>query len=206
MTGILVVTSVEAEQAAFERGLPSSARGSVTVLVGGVGSAAVAVTTAVALARQSFRLVLSAGLGGAFDGAARIGGLLLADRIVAADLGADGPEGFLSVEELGFGRTTFEATAVPGLDAAVGDLLTVNTATGTAGGCARLRAAHPKAVGEAMEGYGVAVAASRFGVPFAEVRAVSNLIGPRDRSAWRIGDALAALTRAAPRIVEGLLP
>jgi futalosine hydrolase len=46
-----------------------------------------------------------------------------------------------------------------------------------------------------MEGFGVASAAARVGVPFAEVRAVSNVVGPRDRTAWRIADALAALER-----------
>ena len=51
-----------------------------------------------------------------------------------------------------------------------------------------------------MEGYGVACAAATAGVPFAEIRAISNSIGPRDRSTWRIGDALDALTRAAPRL------
>jgi futalosine hydrolase len=80
----------------------------------------------------------------------------------------------------------------------------VNTATGTAERAAWLRKRYPDAVGEAMEGYGAAAAAARFGLPVAEVRAVSNLIGPRDRSAWRIGEALAVLTDAAAPIVEGL--
>jgi futalosine hydrolase len=48
-----------------------------------------------------------------------------------------------------------------------------------------------------MEGFGVAVAAQQAGVAFAELRTVSNRIGPRDRDSWRIGDALAALARAA---------
>jgi futalosine hydrolase len=46
-----------------------------------------------------------------------------------------------------------------------------------------------------MEGFGVATAAARAGVPFVEVRAVSNPVGPRDRSAWQITEALAALER-----------
>ncbi|HEY9328782.1 MAG TPA: futalosine hydrolase, partial [Streptomyces sp.] len=29
--------------------------------------------------------------------------------------------------------------------------------------------------------------------PVLELRAISNPVGPRDRAAWRIGDALAAL-------------
>ena len=48
-----------------------------------------------------------------------------------------------------------------------------------------------------MEGYGAALAATGARLPFAELRAISNAIGPRDRGAWRIPDALAALTKAA---------
>ncbi len=223
---VLIVTAVEAEKAAFERGLVGVAEESGglrvgwTVLAGGVGAAAVAAATATTLARAecegaAYDVVVSAGIGGAFAETARLGDLLVAERIVAADLGADSAEGFLSVEELGFGTTTYAAVALDQLKVAEsgaevafgavrGDVLTVNTATGTAERAAWLRKRYPDAVGEAMEGYGVAAAAARFGLPVAEVRAVSNLIGPRDRSAWRIGEALAALTDAAAPIVEGL--
>jgi futalosine hydrolase len=34
-------------------------------------------------------------------------------------------------------------------------------------------------------------------VPFVEVRTVSNLVGVRDRAAWRIPGALTALSEAA---------
>ena len=42
----------------------------------------------------------------------------------------------------------------------------------------------------------VARAAAEAGVPVVELRAVSNAVGPRDRAAWRIPDALAALSAA----------
>jgi futalosine hydrolase len=47
-----------------------------------------------------------------------------------------------------------------------------------------------------MEGFGVAIAAAQAGLPFGEVRTISNPIGPRDRGAWRIGDALDGLSEA----------
>jgi futalosine hydrolase len=46
-----------------------------------------------------------------------------------------------------------------------------------------------------MEGFGVGVAAGD--LPFAEVRAISNPIGPRDRAAWRLKEAFAALSTAS---------
>jgi futalosine hydrolase len=69
--------------------------------------------------------------------------------------------------------------------------------TGTAARATDLAERHPDAVAEAMEGFGVATAAALHGIAFMEVRTVSNLVGPRDRSAWRIGPAMAALTTAA---------
>ena len=78
----------------------------------------------------------------------------------------------------------------------VGTVLTVSTVTGSTARADELRARHPRALAEAMEGFGVAEAAGAHGVPALEIRAVSNPVGPRDRAAWRIGDALAALTGA----------
>ena len=206
MNGILIVTAVDAEREAMERGLPPSVRaaGDVVVVAGGVGAAAVAAATASELARRPFSYAVSAGIGGGFPDSAKLGDLLAADRIIAADLGAQDGDRFLSLDELGFGTCVYEAFRIPGDVFVRGDVLTVNTVTGSAERADFLRARHPAAIGEAMEGYGVAVAAARFGVPVAEIRAVSNPVGPRDRNAWRIGEALAALTEAARLIVEGL--
>jgi futalosine hydrolase len=199
---LLVVTAVAAEAEAVLRGLP--AQSGVTVAPVGVGPAAAAAGTArlLALADGAFEAVLSAGIAGGIG--VPPGGLVLARNSIAADLGADSPEGFLSLDELGFGAAVTAADpqllerlrlALP--DATLGDVLTVSTVTGTAERAAVLVARHPDAIAEAMEGYGVGCAARDFGLPFAELRAVSNLVGPRDRSAWQIGAALAALTEAA---------
>ncbi len=106
----------------------------------------------------------------------------------------------MPVTELGFGTVRHEppASLVRDLAAATGartgTVLTVSTVTGSADRAEELAARHPGALIEAMEGFGVAEAAVAQGVPVVEIRAVSNPVGPRDRSAWRIGDALKALT------------
>ncbi|MFE2139041.1 futalosine hydrolase, partial [Streptomyces sp. NPDC059466] len=123
-------------------------------------------------------------------------------RLGPAPLGADSPGGFLPVDTLGFGRTTHAcpprlATAVArALGATHAPVLTVSTATGTAERARALAHAHPDAGAEAMEGFGVAEAAAAHGTPVLEIRTVSNAVGPRDRSAWRIGEALTALQEA----------
>ncbi|MDT5033626.1 MAG: futalosine hydrolase, partial [Actinoplanes sp.] len=120
------------------------------------------------------------------------------------------PGGFLAIDELGFGTSTLPADAnlrktlkerLP--YARDGDILTLATVTGTAATAAALAARYPGALAEAMEGYGVASAAALAGVAYAEIRTISNPIGPRDRAAWRLSEALAALTTAAGQLACG---
>ncbi|WP_406861649.1 futalosine hydrolase [Streptomyces sp. HUAS MG47] len=192
--------------------LPGPHHPVVDVLVAGVGPAAAAAATSAALAwatlgHTPYDLVVSTGIAGGFAPHAPLGSVVVADTIVAADLGAQTPDGYLPVEELGFGRS---AHPVPQALAhriaqalgdgvqrhCVGPVLTVSTVTGTAARAAELAERHPGAAAEAMEGFGVAEAAAAYGVPVAEIRAVSNAVGPRDRANWRIGQAMDALRYA----------
>lgn len=196
---LLVVTAVEAERSALLATSPA-----LNVVTVGVGMPTAAANAALALARGSahgaYDGVVCAGIGGGFEGRACVGDTVIATRSVAADLGADSPDGFISIDELGFGRSAYETDAdlrtriAERLGVArTGAVLSVNTVTGLADAAAALVARYEDAAAESMEGYGVACAAAALGVPFAEVRTISNAVGPRDRSAWRIGDALTAL-------------
>ncbi|WP_406478973.1 futalosine hydrolase [Streptomyces platensis] len=223
MRRVLVVTAVAAERDAVcavagscaavtlpggqelrrAAGLPVA----LDALAAGVGPAAAAAgtataLTAAALAGQPYDLVVSAGIGGGFPPGAPLGSVVVAEAIVAADLGAETPDGFLPVTELGFGTVVHRPdpalvrTVAAAAGAVSGPVVTVSTVTGSAARAAELAARHPGVLAEAMEGFGVAEAAAAHGVPVLEIRAVSNAVGPRDRAAWRIGDALAALTGA----------
>jgi len=215
---VLVMAAVEAEREALLRGL--GAAGGFDAALAGVGPASAAAATARLLAEAQARgtgyaLVISAGIAGGFAERAPVGSLVVADEIVAADLGAETPEGFASVDELGFGSTRIaadgplaaraaEALAAAGLAVCTGPVVTVSTVTGTAAAAAELARRVPGAAAEAMEGFGVATAASLFGIPVLEIRAISNAVGPRDRSAWRIKDALDALAAAGAILAEVL--
>ncbi|MEU8998404.1 futalosine hydrolase [Streptomyces caniferus] len=219
---VLVVTAVAAERDAVaaaagpcdEAALPGGyalrrAAGSpvaLDVLAAGVGPAAAAAGTATALtaatlAGAPYGLVVSAGIGGGFT-PAPLGSVVVADAIVAADLGAETPDGFAPVTELGFGTVAHRPdpalvrAVAAAAGAASGTVVTVSTVTGSAARAAELAQRHPGVLAEAMEGFGVAEAAAAHEVPVLEIRTVSNAVGPRDRGAWRIGAALTALTGA----------
>jgi futalosine hydrolase len=208
---VLVMTAVSAERDAVLRGLQGDSRFDVSLA--GVGPAAAAANTAAVLATAEYGLVVSAGIGGGFADRAEIGSLVVASEIIAADLGAQTPEGFRSLDELGFGSSRIqvdaglvtrltEALQAAGLPVTAGPVITVSTVTGTAAAASELAARVPGAAAEGMEGFGVATAAHLRGVPILEIRAISNPVGPRDRDAWRISEALTALEAASSLIME----
>jgi futalosine hydrolase len=216
---LLVVAAVAAERKAVLDKL-DEAEGlgvdkDVTVVTGGVGIAAAAVATANALADSSYGAVLAIGIGGGFPGVASMGEVVLADRIVAADLGADSPVGFLSLEDLGFGTCSYQpdrdlvrraekALRRTRLPVVVGTALTVSTVTGTPDRAAELAGRVPGAAVEGMEGFGAASAAAARGIPALELRAISNPVGPRNRQSWRIPEALGELGVAVPAVAAEL--
>ncbi|MBO0868328.1 MAG: futalosine hydrolase [Micromonosporaceae bacterium] len=203
---LLLVTAVPAERDALLAGLTAGAP--ITVAAAGVGPAAAGAGTArlLALAEAAgapYDAVLSAGIGGGFPGRAGPEATVLATASIAADLGADSPDGFLPLDTLGLGSTRLPADLAL-LDrlrrvlpaATIGAVLTVATVTGTADRAEELAKRYPDAVAEGMEGFGVAQAATGTGAAFGELRTICNPIGPRDRGGWRMEQARAALTAA----------
>lgn len=216
---ILVVTAVAAERDAVLAGRRPAVgtvgglqvhrvltpAGLLDVACGGVGPVAAAVSTG-CLLRQGYDVAVSAGIGGGFP-VAGIGAVVVADAVVHADLGAETADGFLSMAELGWGAVRYPVDRVLAAELSrrtggvTGAVLTVSTATGSQRRADQLLTSHPDAAAEAMEGVGVCLAAARAGVPFAELRAIANPVGPRDRDAWRVADALTALSTAFDRLL-----
>ncbi|MDQ0207762.1 futalosine hydrolase [Alkalicoccobacillus murimartini] len=208
---ILIMTSVAAEKEAIERGLNGSKQFQVALT--GVGPTKAAARTATELATHSYTFVINAGVAGGFKGKADIASTVVASSIVAADLGSESEEGFLPVDQLGLGspevlpdlnKAQKLTKKLEGLGASVtlAPILTLATVTGTNETTTQLMNRFPTAAAEAMEGHGVAVAAELANVPVLEVRTISNQVGPRDRDAWRIKDALQELERVGSALTE----
>ncbi|MNW47298.1 Futalosine hydrolase [compost metagenome] len=211
---ILIMTAVEAEREAVLRGLQGAV--SFDVCLAGVGPVSAAASTASLLAKTRYDLVISAGIGGGFQERAKIGSIVIASSIIAADLGAeapDHPESFSSVDELGFGSSIVPVQhelssclveRISGMEVSVcyGPVVTLSTVTGTAETASKLARRFPGVAAEAMEGYGVALAAHQLDIPVVEIRAISNYVGPRQRELWKIGDALKSLELACSKLPE----
>lgn len=187
----------------------------------GMGKANAAHGATALLETRPVRGVLGFGIAGAYPASGlRPCDVVLASEAVYADEGVEAPDGWLSTEGIGIpllerdGLRRFNhfpldpqrverarvALEAAGIATHVGPALTVSNCSGTT---ARgdVLARRFGALTEGMEGAALAHVCALYGVPFLELRAVSNRVEDRDLSTWRIRDAAEAAQRAVRTLV-----
>lgn len=185
----------------------------IDVLVTGVGMVATAARTARALRGQRYDLALNFGVCGSFDTALAPGQVvhIVADRI--AELGAEDRDTFLTVQDLKLlGDDEFPFTrgqlvnSAPPQSAVLSRWpavsgITVNTAHGNERSIAAIVGRFAPQV-ESMEGAAFMYACLIERVAFAQVRAVSNVVAPRNRDGWKMEEAVRNLGDAAMDLLD----
>jgi len=155
----------------------------------GVGPVEAAAATAHELARRPPSAVLHIGIAGARG--ITPGGLVIGSEAVYCDISAEVP-----VIE----RVEPDSGLLASISAAIPEALVLPIGTSASVG-GSVRDAHRCLRVEAMEGFAVLRACALAGVPAIEVRAISNELSEGDRSRWRIGRALEAISDALPRLL-----
>jgi futalosine hydrolase len=185
----------------------------VDVLTTGVGMVATSAWCSRTLARERYDLCLNLGICGSFDrGLAPLTVVhVVSDRI--AELGAEDGEAFLTAEELNLlaadefpFRNGRLANTRPPINRALGllpavDGVTVNTVHGNDRSIAELTRRFKPDV-ESMEGAAFMYACLIQELVFAQVRAVSNIVERRNRSGWKISEAVQRLGETALDILD----
>ena len=195
--GLLVCVASDIERRALEDVLAGR---EVKLLVTGVGPANAAHATTAYLARKRAGRVLSWGIGGAYPGSElEVGAVACASTEVFGDLGAESPDGFLDLDALGFPAPEPRLDIFP-CEPRV-PFVTCSMCTGTDERAAALRERTGGAV-ENMEGAAVVMSANHFGIPAGEMRGISNMVGRRDRDAWRLREAMEAARAALLAWIE----
>ena len=203
---IVVAVATEAERPAGS--LPERWE----VLVTGVGKTGAAVAAALRLAKGDVAAIVSFGVAGAYPTTGLdVGDVVVALATAVVDEGLETGSRFVPFAKPGM---PVPAAAWTPTDAALRDRLlaagprSFRVSTGriaTVSVCAGMSrlAAERAALGaaaEGMEGAAIAYAASMAGVPFAEVRGISNLCGPRDGAPFDLATAVAH----AAEVLRGL--
>ncbi|MGE5173475.1 MAG: futalosine hydrolase [Betaproteobacteria bacterium] len=199
----------------------------VTICVGGMGKVNAAHAATLLLTRFKPRALLVFGIGGAYPSSgAHVGDVALAKEEIAGDDGVLTRDGFKDTEYIGIpllktatsiiystysaseplvnrSLKSLHAHQAAGLGTIhVGSFVTLSTCTGTAARAKELELRY-HGLCENMEGAAAAQVAELHGVPWLEVRGISNLVEDRDLKKWDIPRAAHAAQQAVKRIVEG---
>jgi futalosine hydrolase len=205
----LVVAATESEIAPLLLQRPPD----LDILITGVGMVATATHCSRALTTARYGLVLNLGVCGAFDPALTPGTVVHVTSDRLPELGAEDGDRFLSIHDLqllGENEFPFEGGALvnnrPPANPIIASLpavsaVTVNTVHGSEASIKRVVQRFRPQV-ESMEGAAFMYACLMHDVPFAQVRAVSNVVEKRNRAAWKMAEAIAALNDIALRIVS----
>jgi futalosine hydrolase len=188
-------------------------RHQIDVLIAGVGMVQTAVWCARTLREHTPDLALNLGVCGSFNPEFPPGAVVhvVSDRI--SELGAEDGDAFLDISELGLlgsdepsfpsGRLENQVPprAVHHLPPAHG--ITVNTVHGHEPSIEAAVTRWAPDV-ESMEGAAFMYACQVEGVPFAQIRAVSNRVERRNRTGWKMLEAIARLSDEFGRVLERL--
>jgi futalosine hydrolase len=151
------------------------------------------------------QVVLNLGIAGAFDDALPIGSVVQVAQDRLAEMGVEDNGQFIPMDATGLvpiNELLFTTDLrLHSMEAVLG--ITVNRVHGNADSIKAVRQLYAPQT-ESMEGAAVAYVCQTFGVPWVQVRAISNRVEPRDRSKWNIPLALTNLHAQLPNILAQL--
>ena len=219
--------------AAWDQSLEVPDRGAVRARLGGreavlvvtgVGPLNAALEMGAALSRHEITGVVNLGLAGSYDlEKAPLGSCVAAESEVFPEYGVTGLDptdcladdtGFPFPQWEGRGQRVVRRIGLDPVAAAwslelllpsgqrMGTALTVAGVTGSRDR-AGILAGRFDALTESMEGFAIALACATRGLPFLEVRTISNAVGERDRAKWKIKQALQGLGAMLAKLLSG---
>ena len=184
----------------------------VDILISGVGSPSAIYRLLKKISSTSYDLVLQAGIGGRFSySTIKLTECALITNDVFADLGIQENDQFYSLADMklagGSDRPYQDGLLVNNHDFLLKSALpkvsgmTVNRVSDD-DFQTEVFSAKYKAEVESMEGAALHYVCLLESIPFLQLRCISNDVGVREKSSWRMGDAIINLNRQLASIVE----
>jgi futalosine hydrolase len=197
----------------------------VILCVGGMGKVNAAHAATLMIEKFNPRVLIVFGVGGAYPASgAMVGDIALALEEIAGDEGVLTLDGFKDTEYIGIplvqseraqlhNRFPVSATnlkhawqvlsrAKTNVRIHAGSFITLSTCTGTSLRAKELERRY-HGLCENMEGAAAAQVAELHGVPWLEIRGISNIVEDRDMKKWDIPAAAAAAQMAVQQILDG---
>lgn len=154
------------------------------------------------IAQYQPKKVLLTGLAGCLDPRLKTGTAVEFDEVVCYGIGAGSGTSFITAQEMGWSQWYSDSNKFEIKDSItlesdqfipLAQLLTCCAASGNEQDVQMKKERFPNAVAEDMEGFAVAAACRLASVPLRIIRAISNQAGDRNKSNWRVCEAMAAV-------------
>ena len=206
---ILVIAATKAEIEPF-----TGVNKNVEILITGVGVPSTIYLLQKKLQQKETGLVIQAGIAGSFTEAINLGDVVLVKQDTFADIGMEEKEQFTSIFNTGF----TDKDAFPFTDGwliNLNDLLnhlplrsvkgiTVNKVSDSLVQKQQFLKGFAPQV-ESMEGAALHYVCLQENIPFIQIRSISNFIGERDKSRWKLKSAIINLNEQLNKLTDKLL-
>lgn len=209
---ILLCAATSFEVASTLKYLNAREEKTIEPLITGIGLLASTYTLTKAVCTNHPDLMIQAGIAGTLDKQQKLGNVVAVKSETVGDLGVQ-EEGFRSVFDLGFlgpddrpwqdKKLINESRILTGCGLPLVDGITVNEITTDKERTEHYRTVH-KAQAESMEGAALHYVGLMEGIPFLQIRSLSNFVGERDKTKWAMQEAVANLNRELQRILKNL--
>ena len=202
---ILVIAATEFEIAPF-----IADNKDVEILITGVGVPSTMYHLQKKLPEKAWDLVIQAGIAGSFNYDLGLGEVVLVKQDTFADIGMEEKENFMTVFQAGFAEKDsypfsdgwlinpnplFSRSLLPAVKG-----ITVNKVSDSM--VQKLQSINNFAPEiESMEGAALHYVCLQERVPFIQIRSISNCIGERDKSKWKLKEAIANLNLALSKLL-----
>ena len=204
---LLVVSATELEIEPFLRSK------SCDVLITGVGIHSVIFHLTRELLENKFDMVIQAGIAGSFSEDLKPGKVVIIERDAFGDIGVEENGKFKTTFEMGFGdanefpfnegwlKNNSDILNSSGLEKVTA--ITLSKISDSEKQKQQLIEKFQPGI-ESMEGAAFHYVCLQQKIPFIQLRSISNYVGERDKSKWRIGDAVINLNEELIKITDAI--
>ena len=203
---LLLVAATELEIAPFLKKIPST-----DFLITGVGCPAVIYHLVKRLQQIDYDMVIQAGIAGSFTQSLQLGDLVLVKQDNFADIGISEQNNFYSIFEKGFeDKNSFPFTEgwLENSHSIMDQFLlqkvkavTVNTVSDSEMQTRQLISKFDPQI-ETMEGAAFHYVCLNENIPFVQLRSISNYVGERDKTKWKLKEAIDNLSQELIKMVD----
>ena len=177
----------------------------IKVLITGVGMVATAFYVGKALSEHRFDLAINIGIAGSFTDKLSPGDVCKVIEDIFIEMGAEDGDGFLSIEELGFGKISYFEKANLLFPKTIHlksvKAITVNKVHGNIKSISKTIGDFNPDI-ESMEGAAFFYACEQSKTACIQIRSISNKVERRNRDNWQIGLAIKNLNDTLIKLFE----